>query len=294
MKRISVLASAILMACSLTAAPAAADTGPTLSVNPDLSSAYMVSDDGRTMTMDAATQTFTLRTAQGQTATVSFQQVAQMETSIPTEQQALVDEWISMLNNPSNTFTLTDSHEPTLAVSQGGLEPPPGEWKIQGVPGGGSHSTFITGDEFGASTQSFPSGPGEGDCLLVPCSCRSGSCWPGRPWGSGGGLVYSVDGGSGLGEQSVARQECEADHEAAFFTQQGAACVSMGQRGGTTAVFGALAVASCAVAGGTSGAALAPCARNFSLFVVSAMSYISARQTCRSHYHGSGTACQGL
>ena len=110
MKRISVLASAILMACSLTAAPAAADTGPTLSVNPDLSSAYMVLDDGKIMTMDAATQTFTLRTAQGQTATVSFQQVAQLETSIPTEQQALVNEWIAMLDNPSNTFTLTDSH----------------------------------------------------------------------------------------------------------------------------------------------------------------------------------------
>lgn len=295
MKRISVLASAILMACSLTAAPAAADTGPTLSVNPDLSSAYMVLDDGKIMTMDAATQTFTLRTAQGQTATVSFQQVAQLETSIPTEQQALVNEWIAMLDNPSNTFTLTDSHQPTLAVSQGGLEPPPGEWKIEGVPGGGSHSTFMTGDEFGASTQSFPSGPGDGDCLLVPCSCRTGSCWPGRPWGSGGGMEYSVDGGrSGPGEQSKRRQECEADHEAAFIAQQGASCALLGSLGWATGVAMGTAAVTCGAAGATSGAALVPCASSFASFVGAAMSYISARQTCRSHYHGSGTACVGL
>lgn len=57
MKRISVLASAILMACTLINAPAVADTGPTLSVNPALTSAYMVLDDSRTMTMNAATPT---------------------------------------------------------------------------------------------------------------------------------------------------------------------------------------------------------------------------------------------
>lgn len=56
---------------------AKADTGPTLSVNQSLHSAYLVLDDGKIVTMDGTTRTFTLRTPQGQTGTVSFEQVAQ-------------------------------------------------------------------------------------------------------------------------------------------------------------------------------------------------------------------------
>lgn len=276
---------------------ATADTTPTLSVNPALQRAYMVLDDGKTVTMDAAMGTFTLRTAQGQTATVSFEQVAQLETAIPADQQALVNEWVSIINDPKNTSTFTDSHQPTLALSDSGLPPPPGFFDPQGFPGGGYELTFGGQGGIDASIQGDVTNPG-GGCAFVPCSCGGGQCYPGdgMPWGLWGMIYYALDanGGGGPGMSSAAKQACLRDHESAWLSQQGASCSLTTGLGLTAAYFGAVAGGTCAAAGATSGAAILPCAKAMGRFAVAATAYLQARQQCRSTYPGAGSACAGL
>lgn len=295
MKWILVLACAILMACSLSAAPAVADTGPTLSVNPSLNRAFLVLDNGRTVTMDAATRTFTLRTAQGQTATVSFAQVAQFETSIPAEQQALVDEWIALVTDSGNEFTLTDSHQPTLAVSEPGLPGPPGYVDPYSLPGDGPILMREPGGSINGATQSTPGDPEENDCLLVPCGCRFGNCWPGHGYPFGMGMIYySEDGSGGLGEKSEARQLCEADHREAWIAARASYCTNQSLWGWTAAIAGGRAAATCSAAAISSGAALAPCALEMAAFGAAAAHWVEARRMCTTTYPGSGLACAGL
>jgi hypothetical protein len=276
---------------------ARADEAPTLSVNPALNRAYLILDDGKTVTMDATTRMFTFRTASGQTATVSFEQVAQLETPIPADQQALLNEWVSIINNPSNTFTLTDSHEPTLGLSESGLPPPPGFVDIQGHPGIGYNSMLSIQGGLDALTQGTQGGPVT-DCAFVPCSCQFGECYPGsgQPWGLWGMIYYSLDGGGGggPGRSSEAKQRCLRDHESAWLSQQGASCALMNGLGMTAAYFGAVAGGTCAAAAATSGAAIAPCAKGLARFAVAATAYLQARQACRSPYPGPGSACAGL
>ncbi|NGX15172.1 hypothetical protein [Wenzhouxiangella sp. XN24] len=127
MRRLTALASATLTACSLSIAPVMADTGPTLSINPDLSRGFLVLDNGNTVTMDGVTQRFTLTTPQGGVLHLTFEEVAASHTGVPAEQQSLINQWVSTVTNPDNMFTSTDSHEPTLAVTSGGLPGSPGD-----------------------------------------------------------------------------------------------------------------------------------------------------------------------
>lgn len=272
---------------------AKADTGPTLSVNQALHSAYLVLDDGKIVTMDGTTRTFTLRTPQGQTGTVSFEQVAQWETAVPAEQQALVNEWVSMLNDPSNNFTFTNSHQPTLALSESSLPPPPGSVIIQGLLGSGHDLQLGVQGGLDSSTLSMP----RYNCDLAPCSCQVGDCFPGhgQPWGLWGMIYYSLDGaGGGSGRASKAKQNCLADHEAAWMSQQGASCALMSSLGMAAGIAGARAFTTCLAAGATSGAALAPCAFNMAAFAAAATGYTNARLMCRSTYPGAGNNCAGL
>lgn len=283
------------MACSLSAAPAVADTGPTLSVNPNLSRAFLVLDNGRTVTMDASTRTFTLRTASGQIATVSFAQAAQFETSIPTEQQALVDQWIALVTDSGNEFTLTNSNQPTLAVSEPLLPGPPGYLDPYSLPGDGPMLMLEPAGSLSGSTQSIPGEPEDGDCELVPCSCQFGSCWPGHGYPFGMGIIYySEDGSSGLGEKSKARQLCEADHREAWIATRASYCTNQSFWGWTAALAGGKAAVTCSAAALSSGAAIAPCAIDMAAFGAAAAHWVDARRMCTTSYPGSGLDCAGL
>lgn len=245
--------------------------------------------------MDASTRTFTLRTASGQIATVSFAQVAQLETSIPAEQQALVDQWIALVTDPGNEFTLTDSQQPTLAVSEPGLPGPPGYVDPYSLPGAGPTLMREPGGSINGATQSTPGDPEGGDCLLVPCGCRFGNCWPGHGYPFGMGMIYySEDGSAGLGEQSEARQLCEADHREAWIAARASHCTDQSSFGWSAVFLGGKAATSCGAAALSSGAAIAPCAFDLALFATAAAHWVDARRMCTTTYPGSGTACAGL
>lgn len=154
-----------------------AGNGPTVTVNPDLQQAIMFLDGGEKISMNVLTQVFTFRAASGQSVSFTFAEVAQEITANPSEQQALIQQWSTEVSDPSNRFTITNTHEPTLSVISGPPNPPPGYFEIEGAPGiGGSNLPKSPVNGSFSSLQGGSTTPGP--CSFASCSCKGGECWP--------------------------------------------------------------------------------------------------------------------
>jgi hypothetical protein len=272
---------------------AGASNGPTITVNPDVRQALLILESGERITMNGMSDVFSLQTPHGQTFTFTFTQLAQSLTGIPSEQQALVQKWRASIGKPGNRFTITNTHEPTLALAtdSGGL--PPGSVVVQGVPGitDGDVASDPLEEQVSPMYQLSGVTSSPGPCSLAPCSCSGGECWPAHGFGHGMGMIYFFMDGGGAGRATKERQNCLAVHYDNWRMQQQAHCASVGNAGVAAAVATGAAVAACSTVPGTMAATAKTCLATFATAVTTTISFINNHQACRSVYPGAGNRC---
>jgi hypothetical protein len=162
MTRLLIALSVMATLGVLSTQAAVASTGATFTVNPELQQAILLLDSGEKVTANASTEVFTLQAPNGQSVSLTFAQVASGITGIPSEQQALIQQWRTKIRDQANKHTITNKHEPTLALPHGGVDLPPGDEQVYGAPvidGNDPLSTLGDGNLSAVQSGTLGSGP---------------------------------------------------------------------------------------------------------------------------------------